>query len=180
MNPRPRERVRPVHPNGHPGRAMDELHENEQYFFTRATTHAVADIAARFAAPCCLCAPTVGRELARRGVNVTVLDIDTRFADVTGFVHFDALAPHWLAQRFDLIVCDPPYFTVPLSTLARTVRRLAHFDPTQKLLVSTLDRRARAFARAFRGFGLAPTGERPEYETVTPGAKNAISWWGNL
>ena len=176
MNPPPAVRVRPAHaPRG--GRAVDELHANEQYFFTAATTRAVADIAARFAAPCCLCAPTVGRELARRGVNVTVLDIDTRFADVPGFEHFDVLAPRWLARRFDLIVSDPPYFTVPLRTLARTVRRLAHFDVTQKLLVSTLDRRARPFARAF---GLAPTGERPEYETVTPGAKNAISWWGNV
>lgn len=68
---------------------MYEKHENEQYFFNKATLLYLADYAARYEMPCCLCAPLLGRELELRGVKVRTLDIDERFSALSGFRRFD-------------------------------------------------------------------------------------------
>lgn len=72
---------------------MYELHENEQYFFAEPTLAHLAGFLARFAAPCCLCAPLLGRRLAEQGVAVTILDIDERFAAVRGFRCYNLYNP---------------------------------------------------------------------------------------
>ena len=77
---------------------MEERHEHEQYFFDDATRARLADLLQDRPRPCCLCVPSVGQELVRRGRAVTVLDIDERFVDLPGFRHFDIARPEW--QRF--------------------------------------------------------------------------------
>lgn len=162
------------------GRVVDELHRREQYFFDAATLGRLADAVAGFASPCCLCCPMLGRTLAGRGVPVTILDVDERFADAPGFERYDVYRPHWLARRFGLIICDPPFFTVSLSQLFTALRQLSHNDFTQPLLVSYLSRRANAILGTFAPFGLAATGYFPGYLTVRPTEKNRIEFFGNV
>ncbi len=87
---------------------VHEEHQREQYFFDRATVTRLADIAARFDRPCCLCAPTVGRELSTRGAAVRVLDLDQRFADVRGFRSYDLYRPDYLDEAYGLKLAAPP------------------------------------------------------------------------
>ncbi len=159
---------------------MYELHENEQYFFAEPTLAHLAGFLARFNAPCCLCAPLLGRRLAEQGVTVTILDIDERFATVRGFRRYNLYNPEWLDQEFDLIVCDPPFFNVSLSQLFTAIRLLSHHRFDQPLLISYLQRRSAAILGAFAPFGLQPTGYLPQYQTVQPVERNQIEFFGNL
>lgn len=159
---------------------MDERHENEQYFFDAPTLARLADFLSGWERACCLCAPLLGQHLARRGVAVTILDIDERFAGTPGFRRFDIYRPQRLATRFSLILCDPPFHKVSLSQLFSAVRALSHYDLRQPLLISFLERRSAALLGTFAPFGLRPTGYRPTYLTVQPTQRTAVQFFGNL
>lgn len=159
---------------------MQERHDNEQYFFDPPTVQVVADLLAPYARPCVLCAPTVGAELESRGVAVTVLDIDERFAHLHGFRHWDINRPQRFDERFDVIFCDPPFFNVSLSRLLRAIRTLAHFDDGHALAVTYLARRRDAFLSTFGVFSLRETHLPMEYGTVWKCEKNEISLFANF
>ncbi|MEO1088757.1 MAG: hypothetical protein AAFY88_31385 [Acidobacteriota bacterium] len=159
---------------------MEERHDNEQYFFDGPTLSQLSSLLGQWQAPCCICAPKVGEALVRAGRSVTILDIDERFDALPGFRHFDIARPEWLADRFDVILCDPPFYNVSLSKLFETLRGLAHYDFKQRLMVSYLSRRASALGRAFGPFDLQPTGYFPGYVTVQESPKNRIEFFGNL
>jgi len=159
---------------------MEEHHENEQYFFDAVTVRRLADFLQEFDAPLCLCAPLVAAELTRRGVTVTLLDIDRRFADLPGFRFFDLQHPTWLEEEFGIILCDPPFFGVSLSRMVRAIRGLAHHDTATPLLVAWLRRRQGKFLEVFSPFGLEPTGFLPSYETVPKLGKFEIELFGNV
>ena len=159
---------------------MYELHEHEQYFFDPPTLDTLAEVVAGVANPCRLCAPLLGQELERRGVDVRVLDIDTRFAGLRGFRRYDLYRPEWLGEPFGLIVCDPPFFRVSLAQLFTAIRLLSRHDYQQPLLISYLVRRAPNLLGTFARFGLAPTGYRPSYQTVQAVERNAIEFFSNI
>lgn len=159
---------------------MDERHDCEQYFFDQSTIDRLADLAAGWESPCCICCPQLGRTLVERNVDVSILDIDERFAHLPGFRHFDLTRPDWLGLPFGLIICDPPFFCVSLSQLRAALRTLARNDFSQPMLVSYLTRRGSAFEQVFDSFGLKRTGFRPGYRTVVESPKNEIEFWGNI
>jgi hypothetical protein len=161
-------------------KSMYELHEHEQYFFDPPTLQHLADFVEGFERPCCLCAPLLGQELERRGLDVRVLDIDERFAHLKGFRRWDIYRPEWLGEEFGLIVCDPPFYNVSLSQLFSAIRLLSRHDYSQPLLVSYLVRRASSLMGTFARFGLEPTGYRPSYQTVQKVERNEIEFFDNL
>ena len=116
----------------------------------------------------------------RRGRAVTCLDLDERFAHLPGFRRYDVKRPDWLGERFGVILCDPPFFNVSLSTLRAALRQLAHHDASQPLLLGYLKRRAAAVESTFSEFGLRATEERFGYETVVESEKNDIVLFSNL
>ena len=157
-----------------------EQHEQEQYFFRGPTAAALCCALAAFDRPCVLCAPLVGAQLARRRNDVRILDIDRRFESVPGFAHWDVLRPRFLNERFGVIFCDPPFFSVSLSRLFRSVRMLARADFATPLAITYLSRRADAIRSAFGPFDLRPTGYRPEYLTVENSGRGAIEVFANF
>jgi hypothetical protein len=159
---------------------MYELHEHEQYFFDKPTLSRLADFVAQFENPCCLCAPLLGQELEKRGVQVRTLDIDERFAGLRGFRRYDIYRPQWLGQEFGLIICDPPFYGVSLSQLFTAIRLLSRNYYSQPLLVSYLVRRSSSMIGTFTRFGLEPTGYRPGYQTIQKAERNEIEFFGNL
>lgn len=159
---------------------MHELHENEQYFYDEPTLAYLSRALAAYRSPCCLCTPLLGKRAAELGVNVTILDIDERFATVPGFRRYDIYRPEWLGIEFDLIICDPPFFNVSLSQLFTTIRLLSRNDFRQPLLISYLRRRSQAVLGTFARFDLRPTGYRPGYLTVQKSEHNEIEFFGNV
>lgn len=159
---------------------MYERHENEQYFFDEKTLQVLSDFLMRFDSIGCVCAPLLGSRLVEQGANVTILDIDERFAHLPGFVEFDVHRPHWIGRHFDVIVCDPPFYSVSLSQLFAALRLLSQHRFDQPLLVSYLKRRETAIMGTFTKFGLAPTGFEPDYVTVQECERNRIEFYSNL
>lgn len=159
---------------------LEEHYFREQYFFDPPTLARLADFAQGFARPCCLCAPLVARELAARGVSVRLLELDERFASVPGFRRYDLSQPEWLNETYDLILCDPPFFRVPLRQLFVALRTLSHFNFGQPLLLCYLTRRAPRLLGSLAQFGLAPTGYIPGYATADTGGKRAVEFYSNL
>ncbi|HVF85681.1 MAG TPA: hypothetical protein VM821_06845 [Abditibacteriaceae bacterium] len=161
---------------------MYELHENEQYFFSDETVKQLADfvIENNFALPCCLCCPLLGRELAERGIETRILDVDERFANVNGFQPYDLYRPRWTGEKYGIIVCDPPFFKVSLAQLFTAVRVLAQHDFAQPLMLFYLSRRAANVTGTFARFNLRATGWQPRYQTVQQVERNQIEAFSNL
>lgn len=159
---------------------MHEKQEIEQYFFDGPTLDHLAAFAARFSHPCCLCTPTLGQELERRGVAATTLDIDDRFSYLPGFRHYNISAPVPLDRGFSIIICDPPFLSVPLSQLLESVRVLSRGNYSQPLLINYLASKGPLITRVFEPFGLAPTGYRPGYAKIRNTGRNEMEFYGNL
>lgn len=159
---------------------MEERHEREQYFFDQPTLDAVADLLEPLGRVCLLCAPMVGVEMEDRGCDSIVLDLDERFSHLRGFRRWDIYRPTYLAERFDVIFADPPFFNVSLSQLFAAIRLLSHHDFSQRVMVGYLTRRANALLATFAPFGLRPTGIRPTYKTVDTAERNKIELFANF
>ena len=159
---------------------MRERPEIEQYFFDTPTLDHLARFAARFPNPCCLCTPSLGEELERRGIRAVTLDIDTRFEHLRGFRHYDVLQPERLDEGFGLIVCDPPFLSISMPRLCEVMRLLSHDDYEQPLLINYLSGRAREITAAFAPFRLEPTGYAPQYARIQNAGRNSMQFYGNL
>ena len=159
---------------------VEERHEREQYFFDQATVDASADVLEPLGRVCLLCAPMVAIEMEGRGCGATVLEIDERFSTLQGFRRWDIYRPTYLAERFDAIFADPPFFNVSLSQLFAAIRLLSHHDFSQRVMVSYLTRRSNALLATFAPFGLRPTGIRPTYRTVDTAERNEIELFVNF
>lgn len=175
------EAARLAESSGEPGmKRLDERHEHEQYFFTDETVREICDMLEGFERPCVLCAPMVGAEFARRGRRVRVLDVDTRFSSVAGFVPWDIYRPQFPEEHYDVIFCDPPFFRVSLSQLFFAIRLLARHDSSMPVAVAHLSRRVHAVMGTFAPFNLVPTGYRPQYVTVENAERNSIEVFANF
>ena len=159
---------------------MLERHEDEQYFWDCETLEALADVAARFENPCCLCAPMLGRVLSRRGLDARVLESDERFAEDAGFARYDLYRPVWRAETFGVLLCDPPFWKVSLSQLFAAIRLLAHHNWEQPLAICYPQRRGKNLCGTFARFGLEPTGYCPGYLTVQELERNRIEFFANF
>lgn len=159
---------------------MQERHEHEQYFFAPPTVHGLATFLASYSRPACLCTPMVGALLAQRGHPARILEIDERFAATSGFVRFDLYRPHTLDERFDLILCDPPFEKVGLAQLFAAVRVLAHGSFAQPLLLCYPSARAGALLGTFAPFGLTAIDAYPRYVSVQAHGPQGIRLYGNL
>lgn len=161
---------------------MLELHAREQYFWTDDTVAHLADVAARFSNPCCLCAPLLGQELERRNHQCATLDVDERFAELKGFEKFDVYRPTWPAREFGALFCDPPFWIVSLSQLFAAVRLLARHNTEMPLAICYPARRSANLLGTFHRFGMRATGYYPTYRTVdTQGEeRNRIEFFANF
>lgn len=159
---------------------LQENRLNEQCFFDRETLVTLADWLERFKQPCLLCAPMLGWELHRRGRSVRVLDIDERFADLPGFRRWNLRRPEFTGEKYDLVLCDPPFFGVSLQQLNQALRVLCGYDPNRLVAVTYLVRRERAFLSALAPFGLRATGFQPAYEHVRAAERTTVNLYANF
>lgn len=180
---------------------MEELHENEQYFFSKRTLKLLSTSIASsgFNDVCCLCSPMLGLELYKKINYVSILDKDNRFVSVVKstrrkandsdknndlshlwFVNYDLNRPRYIGWNFDLIVCDPPFFSVPLHNLLRSIYTISKYNYRIKLLISYVKRREEQLLQTFEKYNLKPTGFHPEYDTVQNSGRNEIEFYSNI
>ncbi len=159
---------------------MQELHENEQYFFDVSTSKSIANALERFRCPCLLGVPKVALELAARGKRASLLDVDERFSNVPGFLHWDIYRPVHVALEFDAIFCDPPFFNVGLAQLFVAIRLLAKYQYEMPVAICYLRRRQHAILATFNRFGLEPAGYLPRYVTVDTTDRSSVEVFANF
>lgn len=159
---------------------MHEDHQKEQYFFNPQTIQQLTDLLEPYASPCCLCSPMIARERAARGGGVRLLEVDTRFADVPGFRRWDLYRPQPLDERFDAILCDPPFHKVRLSQLFTALRVLCQGRYDVPIFLCHLERRSADVCGALALFGLRPTEIRPGYISVKPIPENRVVLYTNV
>ena len=160
---------------------IEEKHENEQYFFTEETAEFMVQTAMKFNKICCICCPSVGKRLEEKGADVTILDIDKRFSNLSGFKYWDIKQPEYLAEEFDLIIMDPPFFNVSMREIRKAIQILTHFDTKRtKVMISYLSRREKAFKLGMKPFEMEAMEYVPEYNTVdVTEIKNRIEFYVN-
>lgn len=160
---------------------MLEDHSREQYFWDSATLENLAEVAACFENPACLCAPLLGSELERRNIACTTLDVDTRFQNLAGFAAFDISRPIWQSSDYGAIFCDPPFWIISLSQLFAAIRLLCHHDFEKPLAICYPARRGANLIATFSRFKLKPTGFFPTYRTVqTEHQRSKIEFFANF
>jgi len=160
---------------------MLELHAWEQYFWDAATIDTLVEIAARFEYPACLCAPMLGQELEARRIPCATLDVDERFAHLSGFSRFDVYRPTWHHERFGALFCDPPFWIVSLSQLFAAVRLIAQHDFSLPFAICYPSRRGANLCATFHSFGLKTTSFFPTYRTVsTSEERGKIEFFANF
>jgi len=145
---------------------MHENHRREQYFWDGPTLAALAEALEPYSRPVLLCAPMLGQYLHEQGRTVVVLDTDRRFTELPGFRYWDIHRPEWLGFKPDLILCDPPFYSVKLDRLYRALMNLTGHDPCVPLTLSWLARRRHALLGTFARFDLQEVPFRPSYVTV--------------
>jgi hypothetical protein len=155
----------------------EKKNQFEQYFFDADTVAQLADAVADFPCPCCLCAPTIGGELSRRGVDCAVLDADSRWSALKGFQRYEIRRPKRLDESFGVIVADPPFFSVSLGELFKAIRYLSHGEESQPILFCHLVRRGPEIVERFARYRVEPIAYYPGYQTVQ---NNGIQFFGNL
>ena len=156
--------------------SFPEHREHQQYFYSRKTANLIIDavfhhfnydtdaVQEQFA---CLCAPSIAEILHHdHGLSVTLLDIDTRFAHLPGFHRFDLLAPEvppsMPSGGFSLVLFDPPYFDLPVSSMKTAVDSIA--SKSAHLMVGFLRRDESLLLKHFPT--LARTAAVMEYDRV--------------
>ena len=87
---------------------------------------------------CLVCCPSLAKAMHDDwGYDVTLLDIDTRFKDLPGFQYWDLKEPVPIeGKKFDMILMDPPFFSVNSEEQAHAMSVLANQDYSTKLLLS--------------------------------------------
>lgn len=164
---------------------MYELHENEQYFFDDETIERLSIFIEHYILKdkgllCCLCTPLLGKRLLEKRIDLDILDIDKRFSNLTNFIHYNIKYPKYINWIYNLIVCDPPFFSCSLSILFKSIYQLSNYNFNQKILISYLKRRESAILGTFSKFNLKPTGFYPKYQTVDTKDRNKIEFYSNI
>jgi len=148
---------------------MQENHQREQYWYDEATLRRLSQLVWQYRKVVGLCCPMLGKYMADRGYHPPlVLDIDTRFVGNRWFRPWNIHDPKPLEFHPDLVVVDPPFFTIKLDRLWAAMGRIVEFDYTTPLVVSWPKRREAALLGTFAHYNLKPTGLKPGYVSCSP------------
>jgi hypothetical protein len=160
---------------------FEERHEVEQYFWSERTVCTLASALAGMQNICCLTTPALAQALHEEGgKDVTLLDIDERFASLPGFCHFDLLKPVCAASRFDVIVFDPPFFSIPAQQLKRAVLAITSGRTDVPVLMAFLVRAEAELLSVFSDFRLFKTKFALEYANVKESKWSNYALYSNI
>ena len=133
---------------------------------------------------CLLCAPSLATAFyEKHDINVTCLDIDTRFANLPSFRYFDILNPEPFENDFEILLIDPPFFYISLEQMATAVSMVTNSSRAKggcKLMISFMVKDEPRVKQAFKAFGLERTNLELEYATVQPNRWSNYCLWSNV
>ena len=154
---------------------IKEKHDLEQYFFDKKTAQKLFDLFVRESLfenkKCCfLCCPVLAKIAKEYELeeNTALFDIDERFDHFKNYKKFDLLLEKMEKEleKFDIIVCDPPFFSVKIDQLGKAIASLLKNDG--KAYAVFLKRRGKEFYRSMKryGFEIEKLNFKLDYETI--------------
>uniref|UniRef100_A0A6U3U1H4 Uncharacterized protein n=1 Tax=Ditylum brightwellii TaxID=49249 RepID=A0A6U3U1H4_9STRA len=100
-----------------------EDHRFEQFFYDEGTANQLYQLVDRFERPLLLCNPTLAVLAEKKNKSYRLLDRDTRFNFLSGYVQFSLSEPHLITDYdFDAVFIDPPFANVTPEQVARCLR----------------------------------------------------------
>jgi hypothetical protein len=166
---------------------FEERHDLEQYFWSEKTVDNLMEALRHICIgeSCCLTTPSLAHAWhVKERRDEVFLDIDRRFEYLPKFHYFDLRAPHEYDMEdstFRLIVFDPPFFYIPMTTMFEAVCKLANYDfDRTKLLIGFLKREECVLLKTFEPFYLKRTKFCLEYATVKPNKWQNYALYSNV
>lgn len=150
-----------------------------QYFFTDDCARDLVCKLNRFANPCCLCTPMIGKIWQEMGRVVRILDIDERLNFLTGFKKFDIRRPEPLNESFDVILVDPP-LDLELEVVLDAVNTVTRKRYETNLAILHETNTANSLLKHFEPYRLSPTYYNPVYCNVRKSARHQFMFYANF
>jgi hypothetical protein len=163
--------VEMVHERSMFPRGFRERRDLEQYFWNQQTVHQLMKaVECEYEGTvCCMSTPSLAHAFYMCERSETLLDIDSRFAYLPKFRHFDIQHPTVAdSEENRIVVFDPPFFYIPMEELFNAVKTICRGDFGTKLLIGFLVREEAALLTTFAPFNLKRTRFPLEYANVKP------------
>jgi hypothetical protein len=161
---------------------MNENHALEQFFWTKETVNKLL-IACEYSfikTTGCLMSPSLGHGMYEQCRDEKVLDIDTRFSYLPGYIQYDITNPKVLDENFKLLVLDPPFFLIPIEQIRDAVDVLTKKDYSTKIIIAFIVREEERLRKAFINYELYPTNLTPEYVSIKPNKWKNFRLYSNI
>lgn len=165
--------------------AIEENHSLEQFFWTTETVEKLAK-ACNYVyteETCCLTTPSLAQYWHEQGRDETLLDIDQRFSYLPSFKYFDLRQPDLDGledKTFRLLIIDPPFFLIPIETVAACVDEITGRDYTTKILIAFILRGEQRLRKAFEKYDLKPTKFPLQYSSIKETKWNNFVLYSNI
>jgi len=152
------------------GNTISENHKYEQFFWIENVVQQLMS-ACQYQyvdETCCLTTPSLAHGFHTQGRDEVLLDIDTRFSYLPKYKFYDVTHAHKIDEPIKLLVLDPPFFSIPISTFRKAVDVLTDSDYTTKIVIGFLKRDERLLMEAFNDYHIKLTNFKLEYSTIKP------------
>ena len=158
-----------------------ERRDLEQYFWTQETVHKLMDALRYQYDPCCLGTPSLAHAWHVEEKRAEWLfDIDERFDYLPKFRYYDIRAPEDVDESFRIVICDPPFFYIPMEQIFAAVERICKGDFNTKILIGFLKREESTLLKTFAPFGLTRTNFPLEYAHVKANKWTNYALYSNI
>jgi 16S rRNA G966 N2-methylase RsmD len=106
-----------------------EDHRYEQFFYDEATAKQLYQLVKLYDRPLLMCNPTLAVLAEGDDQEYRLLDRDTRFNFLNGYVEFSLTEPHMIKDYdFDSVFIDPPFANVTPEQMAQCLRLISADD----------------------------------------------------
>ena len=158
-----------------------ERRDLEQYFWTTETVHKLMTALRYQFDPCCLGTPSLAYAwYFEENRSEWLFDIDERFNYLPKFRYFDIRSPENVDETFRIIVCDPPFFYIPMKEIFTAVETICKGDYNTKILIGFLKREETTLLKTFAPFQLTRTNFPLEYAHVKPNKWTNYALYSNI
>jgi hypothetical protein len=158
-----------------------ERRDLEQYFWTTECVHKLMYALRYQFDPCCLGTPSLAHAWHfEENRSEWLFDIDERFNYLPKFRYFDIRSPENQDETFRVVICDPPFFYIPLEQIFAAVEMICKGDFSTKILIGFLKREEATLLKTFAPFRLSRTNFSLEYAHVKSNKWTNYALYSNI
>ncbi|CAB4038258.1 Hypothetical predicted protein, partial [Paramuricea clavata] len=100
--------------------------------------------------------------------------------DLTTYQSSDILTPENQDETFRVVICDPPFFYIPMAQIFEAVEMICKGDFSTKILIGFLKREEATLLKTFAPFRLSRTNFPLEYADVKSNKWTNYALYSNI